>query len=54
MPGSHKSNPLSVMHIYEIHTLGHLGGDNRCGGDTHYRVTKTATGERRSGLPKPR
>jgi len=43
------------MQIYEeIHTLGHLGGDNRYGGDTHQRITKTPTGEHRSGLPKPR
>jgi hypothetical protein len=32
---SHKSNPLSITQCYvEISTLGHVGGGNRCGGNT--------------------
>ena len=49
---SHKSDPSSVPQGYGIHTLGHVGGGNRCGGDTLLRVTMTHAVWRGSGLPK--
>jgi len=37
-------NPRPYLRITWIRTLGHMGGGNRCGGDTLQRVTMTHAG----------
>ena len=38
----HKSNPSSIPKGLWIHTLGHVGGGNRCGGDILLKVMSYA------------
>jgi len=38
------SSPHPYLRVTWIHTLGHMGGGNRLGGDTLLRVTMTHAG----------
>jgi len=46
--------PRPYLRVTWIRTLGHMGGGNRCEGDTLLRVTMTPAGKQGSGLPKSR
>jgi hypothetical protein len=58
---SRKSNPSSIPQGYiEIHTLGHTGGRNSCGGDTvevyydkRWHMGLWSTQEEAEGMLKP-